>query len=72
LKIAGLGVYDVNMKIYDRFGNTLCEIKSINQTWNGNDGTGYYCPSGIYNWIMTYKDDEGFRHVERGHIVLIR
>jgi len=72
LKVAGLGVYDIDMKIYDRFGSIVHQIKSINQTWNGNDGSGYYCPSGVYNWIMTYSDDEGFGHVERGHIVLIR
>jgi gliding motility-associated-like protein len=72
LKIAGLGVFEPHMKIYDRYGAVVCEIKSLNQSWNGNDGSGYYCPSGVYNWIMTYKDDEGFNHEEKGHIVLIR
>ena len=72
LKIAGLSVYNMDMKIYDRFGSIVCEIKSLNQSWNGNDGSGYYCSNGVYNWIMSYKDDEGFGHIEKGHIVLIR
>lgn len=72
LKISGLGIYEPNMKIYNRYGNIVYEIKSLNQVWNGNDGSGYYCQTGVYNWIMTYNDDSGFGHVETGHIVLIR
>ena len=72
LKISGLGIYEPDMKIYDNYGSIVCEIRSLNQYWNGNDGSGYYCQTGVYNWIMTYRDDEGFNHVEKGHIVLIR
>jgi hypothetical protein len=47
-------------------------IKSLSQTWNGDDGSGYYCQTGVYNWIMTYRDDRGLGHVERGQVILIR
>jgi gliding motility-associated-like protein len=72
LKVVGLSVFDLNFKIYDRYGRELYTIMSVNQVWNGNDGNGYFCPNGVYNWIATYKDDYGFRHREKGHIVLIR
>ncbi len=71
-KIVGQSVYEPHMMIFNRDGQIVYEIKSITQTWNGNDGNGYYCPNGVYNWIMTYKDDEGFGHTQKGHIVLIR
>lgn len=72
LKVAGSSVFDLDFKIYDRYGREIYTIRSLSQTWNGNDGNGYFCPNGTYNWIATYKDDEGFRHQEKGHIILIR
>ena len=71
-KIVGESLYEPHMQIFDRNGMVIYEIKSLTQTWNGNDGTGYYCPSGVYNWVMTYRDDRGFNHTEKGHVVLIR
>jgi gliding motility-associated-like protein len=71
-KISGVSVYDPKLKIYNRYGEVIYEIKSVSDSWNGNDGNGYYCPSGVYNWIMTYRDDKGFGKIERGHVVLIR
>jgi gliding motility-associated-like protein len=71
-KISALSVYEPHMLIYNRYGMIVHEIKSINQAWNGDDGSGYYCPSGVYDWILTYKDDSGFGHIKKGHVVLIR
>lgn len=71
-KIVGESVYEPHMKIYNKDGMIIYEIKSLDQTWNGNDGTGYFCPNGVYNWTMTYRDDEGYNHSTKGHVVLIR
>jgi len=71
-KIVGESIYEPHMQIFNKDGMIVYEIKSVNQTWNGNDGTGYYCQNGVYNWIMTYRDDRGIGHTEKGHIVLIR
>ncbi len=71
-KIAGMSVYEPNMKIFNRDGMMVYNIKSLSQTWNGDDGSGYYCQTGVYNWIMTYRDDRGIGHVERGQVILIR
>ena len=71
-KIVGESIYEPHMKIFNKDGMVVYEIKSVNQTWNGNDGTGYFCPNGVYNWIMTYRDDRGLGHTQKGHIVLIR
>ena len=72
LKVVGLSVYNLDFRIYNRYGQMIYNIRSINQYWNGTDGTGYYCPTGSYNWIATYADDLGFKHTQKGHIILIR
>lgn len=72
LQVIGLSVYDLNFKIYNKYGQEVYVIKSINQVWNGNDGSGYFSPNGVYNWAATYRDDQGFRHHVKGHVVLIR
>ena len=71
-KISGPSIYEPSMKIYNRDGSIIYEIKSIYDSWNGNDGKGYYCQNGVYNWVMTYKDDMGFNRTRKGHVVLIR
>jgi gliding motility-associated-like protein len=72
LRVAGLAVYNLDFKIYNRYGQVLCNLKSVAQAWDGNDGSGYYCPTGIYNWMATYTDDRGFGHVQKGHVLLLR
>lgn len=72
IKVVGLSVYNLDFKIYDRFGGQVYSIGFLNGVWNGNDGSGYFCENGVYNWIATYDDDSGFGHIQKGHIVLIR
>lgn len=72
LKVVGLSVYNLDFKVFNRYGQQVCNIKSLSQAWDGNDGSGYYCPTGAYNWVATYTDDLGFGHTQKGHIILIR
>jgi gliding motility-associated-like protein len=72
LRIAGLAVYNLDLKLYNRYGQVVCNLKSVAQAWDGNDGSGYYCPTGIYNWMATYTDDRGFGHTQKGHVLLLR
>mgnify|MGYP003350638311 CR=1 FL=1 len=71
-KVSGLSVYNLDFKIYNRYGQVICNLKSVNQTWNGDDSSGYFAQSGVYDWYATYNDDKGFGHTAQGHIVLIR
>jgi gliding motility-associated-like protein len=71
-KIVGESIYNPRLKIFSRDGQVIHETNRIDQAWNGNDGNGYYCPNGVYNWILNYQDDRGFGHQEAGHVVLIR
>jgi gliding motility-associated-like protein len=70
--ISGLGLYEPELNIYDRWGGLIVGINNQNLSWNGNDGNGYFVQDGVYNWTLYYRDGNGFRHFERGHVVLIR
>lgn len=72
LRVVGLSVYNLDFKVYNRYGQQICNLRTLNQAWDGSDGSGYYCPTGVYNWIATYSDDLGFGHTQKGYIVLIR
>ena len=70
--INGINFYDPKLQIYNRWGDLVWQLSSKNVYWTGNDGKGYYCEDGVYNWILTYKDDKGFGHEQVGHVNLIR
>ena len=72
LRVSGLSVYDLDFRIYNRYGQIVCTLASVHQVWNGDDGSGYFAQAGTYGWIATYKDDRGFGHTANGHIILIR
>ena len=69
--VRGLSIYQPILQIYNRWGQTV--YHSYNLTpWNGSDGNGYYCETGVYAWTLHYVDDKGFNHMEQGHVVLVR
>jgi gliding motility-associated-like protein len=69
-KISGLSVYTPTLKIFDRWGNQI--YTSSNLWWTGDGGSGYYCSSDVYNWIVEYRDKDGFNKFEKGFVTLVR
>lgn len=69
--VRGLSVYQPILQIYNRWGQ-MVHYSSNLAPWNGNDGNGYYCETGVYAWTLHYVDDKGFNHMEQGHVVLVR
>ncbi len=68
--ISGLSVYQPNLRIFNRWGVEV--YTSSNLWWTGDSGGGYYSDSGVYNWIIEYKDKFGQNKQESGHLTLIR
>ena len=58
------------LKIFDRWGTKIYESNDL--YWTGDSGSGYYCDNGIYNWIIEYKDKDGFNKIQKGFVTLIR
>lgn len=69
-KISGLSVYQPTLKIFDRWGIEI--YRSPNLWWTGDGGNGYFCNSDVYNWVVEYKDEQGFHRKETGFVTLIR
>ena len=69
-ELRGMSVYQPTLKIFDRWGNVV--YQSNNLWWNGDCGTGYYCNTDVYNWIIEYRDKDGFNKEERGFVTLVR
>jgi gliding motility-associated-like protein len=69
--VEALDIYSPILKIYNRWGQVVHSSLNLSP-WNGSDGNGYYCETGIYAWTLQYEDDKGFNHTEQGRIILIR
>lgn len=57
--------------IYDRSRGLLFRTNNILQGWDGT-AKGKPLPLGAYFYIITYFDEAGVKHVEKGQITLIR
>jgi gliding motility-associated-like protein len=69
-KISGMSVYQPTLRIFDRWGNEV--YRSSNLWWTGDGGNGYYCNTDVYNWIIEYRDKNGFHKTDKGFVALIR
>jgi gliding motility-associated-like protein len=69
-ELRGMSVYQPTLKIFDRWGNVV--YQSNNLWWTGDCGTGYYCNTDVYNWIIEYRDKDGFNKEEKGFVTLVR
>ena len=65
-----MSVYQPTLKIFDRWGNLV--YRSNNLWWTGDGGNGYYCNTDVYNWIIEYRDKDGFHKTEKGFVTLVR
>jgi gliding motility-associated-like protein len=69
-ELRGMSVYQPTLKIFDRWGNVV--YQSNNLWWTGDCGIGYYCNTDVYNWIIEYRDKDGFNKEEKGFVTLVR
>lgn len=59
------------MQIFDRSGEVVFKSSSINQRWDGRY-QGQLQPSGVFIYLVYYKDKQGQLHQQKGTFVLIR
>lgn len=64
-------ISDFEMKIFSRGGMQVFSCKNINQGWDGNV-KGSFAPSGVYVYIITYKDSKNKKHTQKGSLMLLR
>jgi gliding motility-associated-like protein len=70
---SGFDPYNIEMVIYNRWGELIFETHDISIGWDGTYFNGRKCQDGIYTWKITYKSPSNDkRKVVTGHITLIR
>lgn len=72
--IAGRGIIDGELCIYNRYGMLVFKSSDINEAWDGRDLNGNPCPTGSYVWNLRYHSQVhpvGYAQ-EHGTVLLIR
>ncbi len=68
--IYGVDINEMDLKIYNRFGQIIFTSKDQLSGWNG-----YYnnelCPMGVYVWFLKFTDREGKQMYKKGHVTLL-
>ena len=70
--IDGVDLYSLDLRVYNRWGETMWENHDAKATWDGTYN-GEIVPSGLYTWTLSAKDkftDEKYEYV--GHVFVNR
>ncbi len=65
-------IIELNCKIFNRWGILVGELTKVNEGWEGNTTSGLQCVSGVYYWIVEYKNSKGTNNVKKGFVQLLR
>lgn len=67
----GEGIHDFEMLIFDRWGELICTLNSMEEFWDGTY-LGKKCQDGTYTWKLTYNDITGEYKTITGHVNLLK
>jgi gliding motility-associated-like protein len=67
----GSNIADFKMDIYNRWGELIRTLNSLDETWDGTYN-GAQCQDGTYTWKVVLTDFEQINHVHVGHVNLLR
>jgi gliding motility-associated-like protein len=70
-KAYGEGIHQFEMLIYNRWGELIKTLNSIDDYWDGRY-KGQICQDGTYTWKLTYNDITGVFQTLTGHVNLIK
>lgn len=70
-KMYGEGIKDIHLTIFNRWGEIICELNSMDEFWDGTY-KGEQCQDGTYTWKLFYRDLNGNDNLRTGHVNLLR
>jgi len=71
--VSGLGIRNVEIYIYNRYGSIIYKGAGPNAKWNGKmNGTGRKCNQGNYIYLIKLIDPSGNSKLYKGNLILIR
>jgi gliding motility-associated-like protein len=68
----GIGVEEVEMKIFSRWGLHITTLYSMDETWDGYLWEGGAAPEGVYVWVIRAVINDGRVFEDRGTVTLFR
>ncbi|MBL7926466.1 MAG: gliding motility-associated C-terminal domain-containing protein [Bacteroidia bacterium] len=69
--VAGFGVRDFKMKIFNRHGQLIYNTSNMNFAWDGKDDNGNTVQEGNYVYELEVKDNKNKLHINKGSIRII-
>jgi len=69
--VNGISTSIFTFYIFNRYGQLVFTTKDPFKKWDGKFKN-KPCVSGMYIWMMTYKNKEGFIQTDKGSVMLIR
>lgn len=69
----GIGIKEIDFRIYDRWGHVIFQTNDQTESWNGRHrNVGADIPNDIYVWAADVTDVFGRYHQLRGKVLLLR
>ncbi|HEX7584547.1 MAG TPA: PKD domain-containing protein [Prolixibacteraceae bacterium] len=59
-------------EVFNRLGSTVFETRNPETGWNGETPNGKAGEPGVYIWICRYADIQGYDHLQKGTVMLVR
>ena len=69
--IESVGLKDLAVKIYNRWGELVYDLTGVNNGWNGKNKNGKMCSDGTYYYVATANSITNETRIEKGWIELI-
>jgi len=71
LYVRGAGILDLELNIYNRWGNLVFKSTDLDNGWDG-DANGSKSPTGVYFYQLRVRTEDGVEQDQTGNVTLIR
>lgn len=68
----GIDPEKYKFEIFNRIGSTVFATKNPDNGWDGSMTNHSNAEPGIYVWIVQYTDIQGYEHLQKGTVMLVR
>ncbi len=72
IKGNGIKPEDFSLNIYDRWGMIIFQTTNYKEAWDGRLANGERAPSGLYYWVLKYRDANNVSREKSGRVNVIR
>jgi len=70
--IVGVDIGKYKFKIFNRLGAVVFSTSDYETGWDGKFENSKPADQGVYVWVVDYDDIQGYNHVKKGNVMLVR